>query len=132
VGDAYAAVQWLDQNVLGVPIILEASDTEVSASLSRISSWTGLPTLVGWPGHETQWRGSDEVQRQRLPDIRTIYSTTDPNLAMNLLQRYSVSFVYVGRAERKLYPAEGLAKFERMLPIAFRTGEVTIYRVPSP
>ena len=96
---------------------------------SRLSAWTGLPTLVGWYEHETQWRGSEAVQRQRLPDIAKIYSTTDEDIARLLLQRYAVAYVLVGDRERKQYPAEGLAKFARMFPIAFQQGAISLYRV---
>ncbi len=129
--DAYAVMQWLNQNAAGSPVILEATDdeSENKPARSRISSWTGLPTVLGWYGHETQWRGSDVVQRQRLPDITAIYSTTDEDTARSLLQRYTVAYVLVGDRERKQYPAEGLAKFDRMFPIAFQHGTITLYRM---
>lgn len=129
--DGYAAMQWLTQNVAGAPIILEATDDEPESkpARSRISSWTGLPTVLGWYEHETQWRGTDVEQRQRLPDITTIYSTTDEDTARSLLQHYNVAYIFVGDRERKQYPAAGLAKFDRMFPIAFQQGTVTLYRV---
>jgi uncharacterized membrane protein len=129
--DAYAATQWLTQNAPGTPIILEATDDLSTArpARSRLSAWTGLPTLVGWYAHETQWRGNDTVQRQRLPDITTIYSTADETVARQLLQQYGVAYVLVGDRERKQYPGEGLAKFEQMFPVVFQQGTITLYRV---
>ncbi len=129
--DAYAVAQWLNQNVTGTPIILEATGdgSEIKPARSRISSWTGLPTVLGWYEHETQWRGTDIEQRQRLPDVTAIYSTTDQDAARSLLRRYGVAYVLVGERERKQYPAAGLAKFDRMFPIAFQQGTVTLYRV---
>ncbi len=129
--DAYLAAQWLNQNTVGTPILLEASDDDatIRPARSRLSAWTGLPTLVGWYEHETQWRGSDAIQRQRLPDITTIYSTTDEDTARSLLQRYNVAYILVGDRERKQYPAEGLAKFDRMFPVVFQQGSLKIYEV---
>jgi len=129
--DGYAAMQWLTQNVTGTPIILEATDDgpESKPARSRLSSWTGLPTVLGWYEHETQWRGSAVVPRQRLLDITTIYSTTLEDVAQSLLQHYSVTYILVGDRERKQYPAEGLAKFDRMFPIVFQQGAITLYRV---
>ena len=60
---------------------------------------------------------------------RAIYSTTDEDTARSLLQHYNVAYIFVGDRERKQYPAAGLAKFERMFPIAFQQGTVTLYRV---
>ena len=129
--DAYAAVLWLNQNVSGTPLVLETTDDDFTYHIarSRISAWTGLPTLLGWPYHEMQWRGNDTVQRQRLPDVELIYSTADSDTALALLQHYHVSYIYVGHNERKQYPAESLAKFDRMFPIVFQKGESKIYQV---
>lgn len=129
-GDAYAVAEWLNRNVTGVSVILERSEEGVySPAQSRISSWTGLPTLVGWPGHEAQWRGDDAVQRVRLPDIDTIYATPVPAIAMRLLRQYGVEYVFVGHRERQRYPAESLAKFDQMFPIVFQRGAATVYHV---
>ncbi len=70
-GDA-AAIAWLRQNVPGVATILEASGGSYSYA-GRISAQTGLPTLLGWDGHELQWRGNTIEQDKRRPDIERIY-----------------------------------------------------------
>ena len=128
--DEYAAVNWFDQNVTGAPIILEAVGSDYHAETSRISAWTGLPSVLGWSDHETQWRGNDELQRPRALDITTIYSTTDTTQALALLNQYHVRYVYVGPAERRLYEPNSLQKFDSLLPVAFQQGAVAIYRVP--
>jgi uncharacterized membrane protein len=129
--DEYQAAQWLNANVSGSPVLLEAAsdDPRFPVGLSLLSSWTGLPTLLGWPAHEAQWRGdSDSVQR-RLADVTLIYSTPDQATAQALLQQYGVVYLYVGDYERDLYPADGLAKFEALYPAVFRSGDVVIYQV---
>lgn len=128
--DEYAAVNWFNQNVTGAPVILEAVGSDYHAETSRISAWTGLPSALGWSGHEGQWRGNDELQRPREADITTIYSTTDTTQALVLLNQYHVRYVYVGPNERRLYEPNLLQKFDSLLPIAFQQGAVTIYRVP--
>ena len=83
--DDYAAITWLNENVDGAPIILEAPGSGGSSYVyeGRIAALTGLPTLLGWAGHEGQWRGSYEVQHAREPDIETIYNTLDPRLGFD-------------------------------------------------
>jgi YYY domain-containing protein len=131
VADAYAAVQWLNHNASGAPVVLQTTNDLpwFEPERARIASWTGLPTVLGWYNHETQWRGNTTVQQQRLPDIYEIYSTRDESRARQLLQKYAVVYVYVGYEERQQYPAEALLKFERMFPVVFQQNGVTIYRV---
>jgi YYY domain-containing protein len=128
--DDYAAAQWLDQNTHGNPVILEAPGDEYNAGMSRISTWTGLPSVVGWPGHEGQWRGNYDIQGPRVDQITEIYTTTDANRMLELLKELQVRFVIVGPNEQHLYPASGLAKFGQYLPAVFQQGSITIYQVP--
>src|SRR5690606_11959089 len=54
-----AALNWLRQNVEGAPVIVEAVGGQYSPQgHGRVSATTGLPTLVGWAGHQYQWRGT--------------------------------------------------------------------------
>ncbi|MCI0410814.1 MAG: hypothetical protein L0191_20010, partial [Acidobacteria bacterium] len=126
----YEAVQWLKDNVSGTPTILEAVGGSYSDG-GRVSSRTGLPAVLGWPGHEGVWRGSNEDFVRREEDIRRIYETTDVAEARGLLERYQVDYVYVGHVERQTYGAGGLAKFVQFLTPVFQNGDVTIYRMPE-
>ena len=99
-------------------------------SCTIISTWTGLPSVVGWPGHELQWRGNYDIQGPRVDQIKEIYSTGDANRMLELLKELNVRYVIVGPNEQRLYPPAGLVKFGQYLPIAFQQGSVTIYLVP--
>ncbi len=124
--DEYAAVQWLNQHVPDTPVILEASGGSFSA-YGRVSSRTGLPTVLGWDFHEQQWRGSYEEPGRRKPDINAIYSSTDTKHVLTLLEKYDITYVYVGPLERGKYSPAALAKFDRFMDVAFQQGNVTIY-----
>lgn len=108
-------------------VIVEGIGDDYDAAASRISGATGLPTVLGWRGHEDQWRGSDEPRRGRVEDIELLYSTTDMAQARAIIEKYDISYIYVGDFERK-YPSSGLAKFEA-LPLLFQSssGSVKIY-----
>ena len=93
-----------------------------------MAALTGLPTLLGWAGHEGQWRGSYEVQSAREPDIETIYNTLDPQTALTLLDKYDITYVYVGPLERSKYDPRALEKFEQFMDIVYQQDGVTIYR----
>ena len=89
---------------------------------------TGLPTLLGWGGHESQWRGNYEEPARREPDIDTLYNTIDLQQAQALLDKYNITYVLVGPLERERYTPSGLNKFVALMEIAFQADDVTIYR----
>jgi uncharacterized membrane protein len=129
--DDYAAIQWLNENVQGAPVILETPGKGGSSYVyeGRVSALTGLPTLLGWAGHEGQWRGSYEIQSAREPDIDVLYNTLDIPTALTLLDKYDISYVYVGPLERTEYDPRGLDKFQRFMDIVYQNEGVTIYKV---
>jgi len=135
----YEAIQWLDRNVKGTPVILEAVGDDFS-DFARVSSRTGLPTIIGWVGHELQWRGrpddgggstSDTPFTDRPDEVAEIYTTSDVETAKSLLSKYEVEYIYVGRLEREKYGEEGLAKFREFMIPVFENEGVTIYRMPA-
>jgi len=128
--DDYEAIQWLNQNVRGMPIVLEAPGDRYKAYgfEGRVSANTGLPTVLGWGGHEHQWRGSYSEPARREPDIEQLYRTSSPDEALTLLDKYDISYVYVGPLEQQRYPAEGLEKFAGFMETVFSNEHVTIYR----
>jgi len=125
--DDYAAIQWLNAHVSDAPVILEANGGSYTYA-GRISTHTGLPTVLGWGGHELQWRGSYEEPGRREPDIRTLYTTRDIGQALTLLDKYDITYVYVGDLERQTFGSAGLAKFRRFMDPVFQQGDVIIYR----
>jgi YYY domain-containing protein len=128
--DDYAAIAWLNENVEDAPVILEKPGTGGSSYVyeGRVSALTGLPTLLGWAGHEGQWRGSYDVQRAREPDIETIYASLDVDRARELLEAYDVEYVYVGPLERSAYDPRALEKFARFMNVVYENEGVTIYK----
>jgi uncharacterized membrane protein len=129
--DEYEAIRWLNDNVSGTPVILEAVGEAYVGDYARISSRTGLPTVLGWPGHERTWRGSDEPINGRQEDVALAYTTTSPREAKAILEKYDVEYVYVGHLEEEAYGAAGLAKFAAFMEVVFRNESVTIYRMPQ-
>ncbi|MFN8457004.1 MAG: hypothetical protein U0401_20455 [Anaerolineae bacterium] len=108
----YAAIQWLRQHAPDHAIILEAPGAKYAAYqyTARISAMTGLPTLLGWGGHQSQWRGNYDEPARREPDIDRLYNTPDVAQAQRLLDKYGVTYVIVGALERERYSPPGLNK----------------------
>ena len=126
--DDYGAIVWLKENASVRSGILEAVGGSYS-EFGRISSSTGIPTVLGWPGHELQWRGSNKPSDGRAEDVATIYQTDDPAEAKELLDKYGIRYVYAGRREREKYGESGLPKFLQIADLAFSQNQVAIYRL---
>jgi YYY domain-containing protein len=126
--DEFAAVRWLDDHVEGEAVVAEAVGGSYS-SAGRVSAWTGIPTILGWPGHELQWRGSYGPFEGREVDVDRIFGGTDEAETKELLAKYDVRYIFVGSVEREKYPEEALDRFGGMFDIVFQQGNVIIYRV---
>ena len=130
--DELAAYRWLNRAVSGVPVVLEAHG-DPYGDFSRVSMNTGLPTVLGWEYHLFQQAHSWNEIAERREDVRTLYSTTDGEVAARLMRKYHVDLVFVGTVERRTYPAAGLAKFSRwpLTQPAFERGGVAVYATPG-
>jgi uncharacterized membrane protein len=123
----HAAVDWLNTHVRGAPVILEKPGGAYQYE-GRVSAQTGLPTLLGWSGHEHQWRGNTVEQDKRFKVIEELCTTTDRQRTLTLLDEYDIKYVYVGSLERAQCPASGLSKFEQLMEVVYDREGVTIYK----
>ncbi len=104
-------------------VILEAEGGDYSY-YSRISSFTGVATVIGMPFHEQMWRGDEAMVGTRMDDVRAMYE--DPVRAPSLYEAYGVDYVYVGAPEHEQYMVS--LPEDALLP-AWGGDEVVIYRV---
>lgn len=124
----YRAIAWFNANLQGQPVILEGVGDSYT-DYARISSNTGLPTVVGWPVHEWLWRGSYDEAGKRTSEVATIYESPDPILTEQLIHRYNISYVYIGDLERQKYPNLNENKFYNLGKVVFKEGNTKIYQL---
>lgn len=121
------AIVWLNEHVMGQPIIAEGVGDSYT-KYARISTFTGLPSVMGWPVHIWLWNGSlgdplvpqshvekesgqPDTANKRIEDIKKLYETEDANIAKQITDRYHISYIIVGELERKKYLKLHEAKF---------------------
>jgi YYY domain-containing protein len=122
-----AAMEWLRDNAPGDAVVLEAVGDDYSAfGHGRISTFTGLPTVMGWAGHELQW-GHDPGNRRQ--EVEQLYRTTDLAIARPLLDKYDVRYVVVGPIERTSYGDAGVAKWDQLGRRVFDRDGTTIWEL---
>ena len=131
----YAAIQWLRDDAPWGRMVEAVGDDYTD--FARISSSTGLPTVLGWKGHELQWRSASSFTG-REEDVNSIYSSADSGLVRSLLDAYDVRYVYLGSRERRTYGGDNLADFEQssgaigsagFLKTAFEQDGVIVYEM---
>jgi len=130
--DDAAAASWLANAPYGV--VAESVGGSYS-SHARISTYSGLPTILGWDFHETQWRGSSELVTPRKEEVRRLYCTRQWPEAEGILNKYNVKYLVVGGLEYATYTGDsdscpgGLSakKFSDHMQVLFKQGQVTVY-----
>ena len=129
----YQAIIWMQENVKGSPVIVEASPTEYKFG-SRYTVYTGLPGVVGWNYHQRQQRGPISGQVwARVNGIHDFYNTADMLSAQAFLDKYNVKYIIVGQMEKGMYSAEGIEKFAalegELWTCVYTQGNTQIYEV---
>ncbi|RCK76916.1 MAG: hypothetical protein ANABAC_3341 [Anaerolineae bacterium] len=136
--DEMQAIAWLSQAPLGV--VAEAvSPTGGSYSqYARVGTLSGQPIVLGWTGHESQWRGGAREMGSRQSDLERLYCSRNLSEALQIVEQYQIRYIFVGDLERNTYrPGEGNCpgglyevKFQRAFIPVYQAGQVTIYQTP--
>jgi YYY domain-containing protein len=140
----FRAIMWMRTHIKGLPVELEATGPEYSL-YGRVSVFAGLPTPLGWEGHELEWRGIYGPLQARVKDVDRAYATGRVAVAQGELRRLRVGIVYVGPCEEETFGGGGpaavscggggpvssspnaLTKFATFLPRIYHRDGVSIY-----
>lgn len=127
------AALWLRSNTPADARILEAPGASYHAEDNLLSAMTGRATLLGWQGHEQQWRGGSYAQlaASRLSAVDRIYSAVDGEQLNAVLEQWQIEYVVYGPREHELYgtrdPGAKVRLRTLMAPV-FDSDSVTILR----
>lgn len=130
----YAGIRWMQENVAGSPVIIEANTPEYRWG-SRYSIYTGLPGVVGWNWHMRQQRAITPSTwvTERVDQVTDFYQTENVDGALAMIRKYDIRYIIVGDLERIYYQPNGLAKFENFDGVywkkVFQEGDSIIYEV---
>jgi uncharacterized membrane protein len=138
VPDEIAAIGWFSDAPDGVVAEAVSPTGGSYTNYARVSMLSGLPGVLGWIGHESQWRGGGKEMGTRQFDLERLYCTRQWTEADEIIQRYNIRYVYVGSLERTTYlPGQGNCqtglnelKFIQYMNTVFNQGDVSIYEVP--
>jgi uncharacterized membrane protein len=123
----YNLINWINRNIKGQPIILEANGDSYT-DYARISANTGLPTVIGWPVHEWLWRGTYDIVAPRIADVQTLYTTPEINVAKNLIKKYNISYAVISTLERQKYLNLNEQTFIKLGKLIYQSGGTKLYK----
>jgi uncharacterized membrane protein len=141
--DELAAIEFIRANASPDSVLLEAPGCSYQPisriPFSRVSVFTGVPTVIGWTGHEGQWRSGDDSLRADIVVRRDSVHEFYRNPTSEFVDRYGVEFIYYGIYEQ----GQGAASCDwaQALPIpddsvlstlgfsrVFQQGDVTVWQ----
>ena len=123
-----AVADWMRVTAPRNAVLLEAPGRAYSGD-SRISTWTGIPTVVGWTQHQELWRGAQEQISARVADVDLAYTTNDPETFRAVVDRYGVTHVIFGDSERRRYGKEAEARLHKRFGAVFKVGTTSVFEV---
>ncbi|MGE0812980.1 MAG: DUF2298 domain-containing protein [Vicinamibacterales bacterium] len=130
--DEWAAIDWVRQHTAPGTVVVQAAGDSYRPNQGRLSAVTGRPTLLGWQGHERQWRGAafGAMAAGRTEALRRIYNPPSAGVLRETLETWHVEIVQVGPQERARYSMTD--DHERLIAavmvLAFERGGVRLYR----
>jgi YYY domain-containing protein len=121
-----ATVAWLATAPIGT--LAEAVGGQYS-EYARMATYSGQPAVIGWPGHEAQWRGGYAEMGSRDQDIARLYETVYWDEAQSIIAQYDITYVYVSYLERSKYNVAE-AKFHQHMQVVFEQDGAVLFAVP--
>jgi YYY domain-containing protein len=135
-----AIINWIDEHAHPGDIIVEAPGNSYQnlngAPTNRVSAFTGVPTLLGWFGHESQWRRGEYTRVDIVLDKRRELANrildgdvapvdTDARFVIIGSQEFIAGRRCDAAGERQLTPEPCLLQ-RGWVPL-FRSGGSTVY-----
>ena len=111
-----------------------SGDAQPTAGADESPSTPASPTSPDGEWHQMQQRWNyRETVPKRIAEVARIYNALSTQEALDIMRKYDVEYVYLGKVERLYYDPAGLAKFDNGLDGAleqvYQNRDVRIFRV---
>jgi YYY domain-containing protein len=130
--DEREAIRWIRHEATPDAIVLQAPGESYRADHCRLSAATGRATLLGWQGHEQQWRGATygALTQGRLEAAATIYRDGDTAAIQKRIELFAIDYIYIGPEERRQYglTEEREGTLSQVADPVFESGDIRILR----
>lgn len=121
----FAAIDWLRTSRQPRSVVVEAVGGDYT-EFARVSTFGGIPTPIGWIGHELQWRGPNDLYTRRERLVQDLYQARDADAADRIMDALGATHVFVGQLERDRFGTGVGDRLKSWLPIAVQRGETLV------
>ncbi len=121
--DELNAMQWIQENTENDAIFI------CNYEFYEIAVFTDRKIVFANPRFMSQYKMD---VNDRINDVDAFYITTDENQIKEIIQKYDIGYVYVGRIEKEVYSTKGLEKFDNWKNLfveVYKQSDISIYRV---
>ena len=108
----YGAISYAKEKLSPQEHILLQAITHAYGKGGYLAAASGVPTILNWPGHQIQWRGSELSLGDRIEAVDQIYRSGSSNLGLENAKKYHVTHIYIGREEKSLFGWDVLDRFK--------------------
>lgn len=123
----YQIIKWFNENVSDTTVLTEAVG-DAYTYFARISTNTGLQTIMGWPTHQWQWRNITKEIYERKDDVKIIYTTKDETEFTDLIDKYRVDYIVYGELEKSTYEPVNFSFINKYYDEVFTYEDNKIFR----
>lgn len=140
----WETIEYINNTITHRVVIAEAVGDSYS-TFSRIATFTGMITPMGWKTHEWTWRFQGKkaenapVGQQEetgwsaiasvAAAIQRLYETEDTAEAKDIIRTYAIKYIFVGDLERTIYTNLKEQKFYALARPIFQTGSSTLFEI---
>ena len=140
-------IDWFNQNVKGSPVICEGYGVSYK-DYNIVSAYTGLPTVIGWEGHEWLWRFKGVINKEkdilesdpdndvwktylfpRHADVDIIYMSEDVDEIKEVIDKYNIEYIVLGNIEYKIYDLDNTETLLKLCDVAFSSENLNVFKV---
>ncbi|MFN3412934.1 MAG: DUF2298 domain-containing protein [Thermoanaerobaculum sp.] len=107
---------------------------EAYSDAARMSSCSGVPTVLGWENHEALWRPGSfaPLIASRKSKVQALYRCQNPACVQALAREMRATLLVVGSVERRLYPELNEKALMAAGAVVFAQGDVSLVRLTPP
>lgn len=95
---------------------------ESYTEFARMSSFSGMPTILGWRVHEWLWRAGWTQPGIRTREVEEIYNSPLNGSSLSNLKKYNIKYIVVGSKEWEAYPRLKLKELLSLGEVAVSVG----------